>query len=102
MPDRGLDQRASYGAPDRDAHDCDYDVWRGREVRAPHQSFSAAVRVAGRNWRVHGIYPVELSAPEHRAGRPSLGRGDGSGVFEGAGDLAAISFKFSQRAVELG
>ncbi len=102
MPDRRLAQRASHRASDRHADHRDHDVWRGRELRKPRQPFSAALRIAGRDRRIHGVHPMELSAAEYRARRPPLGRSHRSRLPEGAGHLAAVSFELPQRAVELG
>ncbi len=73
VPDRRLDQRASHRAPARHAHHRDHDVRRGREVRAPHQSFPEALRAAGRDRRIHRLHPVEFSAGRTRRSADGTG-----------------------------
>jgi hypothetical protein len=67
------------------------------------QPLAVSLRFAGGDRRIHGVHPVELSACRTpRFGRTPLGRGHGGRIPESAGNLAALSFEFSERAVELG
>ncbi len=74
------------------AHD---DVRRGREHRKPRQSFSAAIRVAGRDRRLHRVYPVELPAYEYGFGRPSLGGSNLGRILEGIWPSPGCIFRTS-------
>ena len=66
------------------------------------EPFSAALRTAGRDRRIHRFYPVELPAREYRSRRASLGRSHRGRISESAGDLAALSFELPERAIQLG
>ncbi len=45
---------------------------------------------------------LELPAGKYRVGRSPLGRSHGSGISESAGDRAAVSLKYPERAIQLG
>ena len=74
----------------------------GENYREPRQPLPAALRVAGRNRRIHGVHPLDVPAGEHRAGRAALGRGHVGRIPENAGHLAALSLEFPQCAIQLG
>ena len=74
----------------------------GENLRAPRQPLPGTLRSAGRNRRIHRLYPVELPAAEYRARRPPLGRSYRGRVSENAGHLAPLSLELPERAIELG
>mgnify|MGYP003694494569 CR=1 FL=1 len=74
----------------------------GEKHRASRQPLPAALRSAGRDWRLHGIHPLEFSARQHRAGRPPLGRGHRSRIPESAGHLAPLPVELPERCNRVG
>ena len=74
----------------------------GETYETAHQPPAGSLRTAGGDRRVHCLYPVELSAEAHGAGRARMGRSHRRRLFEGAGDLAAVPVELPECAVQLG
>src|SRR6202044_1401832 len=88
LRDAGLDS-----IPGGGAEILDDEVRRRRGLQTPHQSSAGTVQFAGRDRRLHRLYPVELSAAKHRSRRPSLGRSHRRRIPQSAGYFAGVSLK---------
>jgi 2-iminoacetate synthase ThiH len=87
---RGMGIGPSRGAQARHAHHRDDDVWLWRRISPPREPPRAAPPYARRQWRLHGIHPVDFRARKYFTRKESF-RDHGVRLPENAGDQPALS-----------